>query len=138
MVVAASKAHELFDGKSRPRIRDLLDYRWVLASPSVESRQWLDAVFDTHGLHRPSPKIETNLVLLMPRLIEQTDLLTFISRRHLAESAMGASLREVPIRATTMRRVLQVVHRRQAYLSPAARRLVALIRKGGKALFQET
>jgi len=138
MVVAASKSHEVFRRKPRARIADLLEYRWVLAAPSVESRQWLDNVFDTHGLARPTPQIETNLVLLMPRLIEQTNLLTFISRRHLAVSPINAALREVPVRETTMRRSLKIMHRRDAYLSPAAKRLVALVRSGGKALLQET
>ena len=116
---------------------DLLQYRWVLAAPSVESRRWLDNAFDAHSLGRPVPQIETNLVLLMPQLIEQTNLLTFISRRHLATSGIGAALREVPIRETTMRRVLTVMHRKDAYLPPAARRLLTLVRKNGRALFQD-
>ena len=138
MVVAASKTHEILRRKPRAVLDDLLQYRWVLAAPSVESRVWLDNVFDAHSLARPAPQIETNLVLLMPRLIEQTNLLTFISRRHLAVSGIGAALREVPIKETTMRRVLKVMHRKDAYLPPAARRVLTLVRKSGKALFQES
>jgi len=66
MVVAASSGHELFQKNKRPRIEDLLDYRWVLAAPSVESRRWLDSAFDVRGLARPVAQIETNLVLLLP------------------------------------------------------------------------
>lgn len=136
MVVAASKSHEIFRRK-RLQMGDLLDYRWVLAAPSVASRRWLDSAFDAHTLGRPVPQIETNLVLLMPRLIEQTNLLTFISKRHLTASGIGAALREVPVKETTMRRVLKVSHRKDAYLSPAARRLLTLVRKSGRALLQE-
>jgi DNA-binding transcriptional LysR family regulator len=138
MVVAATRTHEIFRRKPRARMSDLLRYRWVLAAPSVESRRWLDSAFEANSLGQPVPQIETNLVLLMPRLIEQTNLLTFISRRHLAASGIGAALREVPLKETTMRRTLKVMHRKDAYVPPAARRLVALVRKSGKALFQET
>ena len=138
MVVAASKTHEILRRKPRARMSDLVRYRWVLAAPSVESRRWLDNAFDAHSLARPMPQIETNLVLLMPQLIQQTNLLTFISRRHLTASGIGAALREVPIKETTMRRVLTVMHRKDAYLPPAARRLLTLVRKSGKALFQES
>lgn len=137
MVVAASQSHEIFRRRRRLQVRDLLEYRWVLAAPAVESRRWLDRAFEKLGGARPVPQIETNLVLLMPRLIDQTGLLTFISRRHLAESGIGSALREVRIRETTMRRILKVQQRKDAYLSPAARRLVALVRKSGRALLQE-
>ena len=137
MVVAASRSHELLRRKARPELRDLLRYRWVLAAPSVESRRWLDAAFDAQAVGRPAAQIETNLVLLMPRLIEETNLLTFISRRHLGASGVGAALREVPVRETTMRRVLKVMHRKDAYLPPAARRLLALVRKSGRALIRD-
>jgi len=46
-------------------------------------------------------------------------------------------LREVPVKETTMRRVLKVMHRKDAYLPPAVRRLVSLVRKSGRALLQD-
>jgi len=138
MVVAASRSHPILRRKQRLRMADLLQYRWVLAPASVESRRWLDAAFDAHALERPSPQIETNLLLLMPGLIEETRLLTFLSRRHLGSSRIGAALREVPIRETTMRRDLKVMHRKDAYLPPAARRLLALVRRSGRDLFDKT
>ena len=136
MVVAAAKSHGILRRKPRLRMSDLLEYRWVLPAPPVESRLWLDGAFDAHGLERPTPQIETNIVLLMPRLLEQTSLLTFISRRHLATSAMAAELREVPVKETTMRRVLKVMHRKGTYLPPAAQRLLNLVRKSGRSLLE--
>ena len=44
VVVPASATHPVL--RNRPRLRELLDYHWVLAAPSVETRQWLDHVFD--------------------------------------------------------------------------------------------
>jgi DNA-binding transcriptional LysR family regulator len=134
MVVAASSAHEVFRRRGRIRIQDLSAFRWVLAAPSVESRRWLDAAFEVRGLERPIAQIETNLVLLLPRLIAQSKLLTFMSRRHLGPSGIGASLKEVPIKETTMRRTFKVIHRKTTYLSPAASKLVELVRTQGSKL----
>jgi DNA-binding transcriptional LysR family regulator len=117
-------------------MKDLLAYQWVLAAPTAETRQWLDQAFDQHGLSRPTVQIETNLVLLLPPLIEASGLLSFISRRHLDPGRAGAPLKEVPLKETTMRRTFRLIHRKDGYLPPAARRLVALLRAKGKALFQ--
>src|SRR4030095_463654 len=137
MGVAARDSHQIFRRKHRLKIKELLEFRWVLAAPPVDSRRWLDSAFDAQGLSRPVAQIETNLVLLLPRLIVQTGLLTFISRRHLGTSGIGANLREVRVKETTMRRALKLLHRKDCYLSPAARRLVALIRKSGRAWLEE-
>jgi hypothetical protein len=67
----------------------------------------------------------------------QTALLSFISKRHLAPTGVGSALREVPVKETTMRRSFKVIHRKDAYLSPATQRLIALVRKGGKKLIDE-
>ena len=78
----------------------------------------------------------TNLILMLPPLIEQSNLFTFVSRRHLG-AARGSSLREVALKETTMRRHYAVTYRKDSYLSPAARRLVDLLRDEGKGLFEE-
>ena len=133
-VVAAARSHEIH--RKRATMQDLLAYRWVLAAPSAETRHWLDQAFDHHGLPRPTVQIETNLVLLLPPLIEESGLLSFISRRHLDPGRAGAPLKEVPVKETTMRRTFSVIYRKDGYLSPAARRLVMLLRSKGKQLFQ--
>jgi DNA-binding transcriptional LysR family regulator len=133
-VVIASRAHPILK-KRRPGLEDLLAYPWVLAPPSVGTRQWLDRVFQAHGLPGPRVQIETNLILMMPSLIHQTDLLTFTSRRHVDMDDAGSALREVRLRETTMHRRFDVAYRRDGYLSPAAQRLMELLRARGKALF---
>jgi DNA-binding transcriptional LysR family regulator len=131
-VVVASRAHPIFRGKVK--LKDLLNYRWVLAGPTVATRQWLENVFHEKGLPGPTVQIETNLILLLPPLIEQNKLLSFVSRRHLGH---GSTLKEVPLKETTMRRRFAVTYRRDSYLSPAATRCVDLLRTRGDALFQE-
>jgi DNA-binding transcriptional LysR family regulator len=134
VVVAASGNHPIF--RKRPSQKAMLDYRWVLASPGVATRDWIDHAFTTRGLEAPRVQIETNLILLLPPLIEQSNLLTFISRRNLG-SDRGFRLREVRAKETTMKRRFAVTYRKDSYLSPAARRLVDLLRDEGAALFQE-
>jgi DNA-binding transcriptional LysR family regulator len=134
VVVVANRAHPVF--RRRPRLKDLVGYRWVLGGPGVATRQWLDHVFVSHGLPPPVAQIETNLILMLPPLIEQSDLLTFVARRHLAASRRHL-LREVAIKETTMRRKFAVTYRKDRYLSPAAQRLVALLRDEGESLFDE-
>jgi DNA-binding transcriptional LysR family regulator len=129
-VVVASRTHRVF--KKRPRMKDLLDYRWVLGGKSVATRVWLEHAFTSRGLPAPSVQIETNLILLLPSLIEENQLLSFVSRRHLGRNS---SLREVRLRETTMRRNFALSYRKASYLSPAALRLADLLRKRGRELF---
>lgn len=133
-VVIASRSHPVLRQR-KVRLEDLLAYHWVLAPPSVGTRQWLERVFAERKLPAPQVQIETNLILTMPSLIHQTELLTFTSRRHVGISDAGVSLEEVKLKETTMRRQFDVVYRRDSYLSPAARRLVEMLRLRGRALF---
>ena len=92
VVVAASSNHPIF--RRRISQKAMLDYRWVLASPGVATRDWIDHAFTTRALEAPRVQIETNLILLQPPLIEQSNLLTFISRRNLG-TERGFRLKEV-------------------------------------------
>lgn len=124
IVVAASADHELFRGK--PTLKDLAAYRWALQPPGAPTRDWLDHTFDRKRLPRPRVQVESTMLLMLPALIAQTGLLSFISRRHLGERAAKSGLKEVPIREATMRRRLVVTYRDKGYLSPAASRLLEL------------
>jgi DNA-binding transcriptional LysR family regulator len=131
VVVVASRSHPVH--KRRARMKDLLDYGWALASSSVPTRQWIDHAFTSRGMRAPTVQVETNILLLLPPLIEQNQLLSFLSRRH---TGRGATLREVPLKETTMRRKFAVTYRRDSYLSPAAKRFVDLLRERAEELFE--
>lgn len=135
VVVAASSSHEVL--RKHTKMKDLVAYEWVLAAPSVESRQWLDRAFSSRGLPPPKAKIETNLVTLLPGLIAQTNLLSFISRRHLGSGRGGSPLGEVPLKETTMRRWGKVMYRNNSHLPPVAQRLLKLLCSRGRELFPE-
>lgn len=126
IVVAAAASHPLFE---RPTLtlRDLVGHPWVLQPPGAPVRDWLDQTFDRHRLPRPDVQVESTMLLMLPTLIEETGLLSFISRLHLRAGSSGAQLREVAVRGATMRRRMVVSSRKDGYLSPAADRLVALL-----------
>ncbi|MGE0315360.1 MAG: LysR substrate-binding domain-containing protein [Lautropia sp.] len=124
IVVAASERHDVF--RARATLKDLTVHAWALQPPGAPTRDWLDHAFDRHRLPRPHVQVETTMLLMLPALIVQTGLLSFISRHHLQGRARIPGLKEVPVRGATMRRRLVVTYRAQGLLSPAARRLLDL------------
>ncbi|MDR6535284.1 LysR family transcriptional regulator [Variovorax soli] len=132
IVVAANSTHEIFR-KPKPTLKDLRGYRWVLQPPGAPTRDWLDQTFDRHRQPRPVVQVESTMLLMLPSLINETGLLSFISRLHLQEGRSGAALREVQIKNTTMRRRMVVTYRESGYVSPAAQRLIGLLAKHAAA-----
>lgn len=130
IVVAASPQHEILKG--RPSMKDLTAHRWVLQPPGAPTRDWLDHAFDRKHLPRPRVQVETTMLLMLPALIAQTGLLSFISRLFLEAGDNWQKLKEVPIKEATMRRRLVVTYRENSYLSPASKLLVSLLGGAGR------
>ncbi len=130
IVVAASASHDVL--RSTPTLRDLTAYRWVLQPPGAPTRDWLDHTFDRKRLPRPRVQVESTMLLMLPALIAETGLLSFISRHHLDAADSRSPLREVPLKETTMRRRLVVTYRDSSYLLPAARLLIDLLGEVGR------
>lgn len=129
-VVVAPRAHPVF--RKRATLADLTKFGWLLGARTLATREWLEAAFRARHLRPPQVRIEANHVLLLPALIEETGLLSFMSRRHL--SARGG-LREVRLRETTMRREFAVEYRKSSYLSPAALRVIEELKSRARRLF---
>ncbi len=130
IVVAASAGHPVHHGPVS--LRDLCAWRWVLQPSGAPTRDWLDHAFDRRGLPRPRVQVESSMLLMLPALIAETGLLSFISRLHLRAGDGGLPLREVPLKELTMRRRLVVAYRENSYLTPAARRLIELLGEAGR------
>lgn len=131
IVVAASRRHEVL---RRPvRLADLGAYTWALQPPGAPTRDWLDHTFERKGLPRPRVQVETTMLLMLPTLIAETGLLSFISRHHLQGRGRIAGLQEVPVPGATMRRRLVVTYRENSFLSPAAHRLIELFVRSASA-----
>lgn len=134
VVVVAARSHPIL--RRRASLSDLLAYGWILPPAAYDNdlRSWLDAVFERRGLPRPKVQLEADSLTLLPEIIAKTELLSFITRWNLGAGRIGASLREVPVKDTTMTRQFGVVHRKDAYLSPAMRRLIAILQRESKRL----
>jgi DNA-binding transcriptional LysR family regulator len=124
VVVAAVASHELFRGE--PTLKDLTRYRWALQPPGAPTRDWLDHTFDRKRLPRPRVQVESTMLLVLPALIAQTGLLSFVSRHHLTTGLAKSGLKEVPVKEAVMRRRLVVSCRSNSFLSPAASRVIEL------------
>ncbi|WAH56944.1 LysR family transcriptional regulator [Pseudomonas silvicola] len=132
VVVVASASHPLA-GREVP-LQALCDYRWLLSAPSVATRQWLESVFRRHGLPAPQVAIATSSIAAVPNLLVETGLLSFLSRRNLADPRHGSGLVEIPNPLTTMARRFGVLHRAEGYLSPATRRFIAILQSQDRDL----
>ncbi|MDR7149143.1 DNA-binding transcriptional LysR family regulator [Hydrogenophaga palleronii] len=136
IVVAASEDHEVFHNARS--FKDLTGYRWALQPSGAPTRDWLDHTFDRKGLPRPHVQVETTMLLMLPALIVQTGLLSFISRYHLQGPNRIPGLKEVPIRGSSMRRRLVVTYRSNSFLSPAAMRLIEVFERSASAHMLDT
>jgi DNA-binding transcriptional LysR family regulator len=132
-VVVASHKHPIF--QQPYKMRDLCDYRWVLPPLGVSSRKWLDEAFARQALPAPRVQIEANSISLLPGLIAQTHLLSFIARETLEFGKVMQHLREVELPQTTMKRTVGVSVRKGGYLSPAAQGMVQMLREGSAQFF---
>jgi len=130
VVVAAIADHEVFRGK--PTLKDLARYSWALQPPGAPTRDWLDHTFDRKHLPRPRVQVESTMLLVLPALIAQTRLLSFISRHHLTKGTERSGLKEVPVKEAVMRRRLVVTYRANSFLSPVASRVIELFSADAK------
>ena len=131
-VVVASRHHPLFSAGYE--LRDLCQYQWVLPASTVPARRWIDNVFQSRDLPLPQVQIETTSISLLPRLIGETNLLSFLARETLEDVKGVTHLREVRLNETTMKRTIVVFVRTGAYLSPAAQMLLSVLKDDGTIL----
>ncbi|WP_284614816.1 LysR family transcriptional regulator [Aquabacterium humicola] len=131
IVVAASERHDVF---SKPvTLKDLTAFPWALQPPGLPTRDWLDHTFDRKALPRPRVQVESTSLLMLPALIVETGLLSFVSRHHLQGQARIHGLKEVPVKGATMRRRLVVTYRERSFISPVAARLIELLSRSASA-----
>ena len=133
VVVTAVDTHPLF--QEPPTMKALTRYAWALQPQGAPTRDWLDHAFDRKHLPRPRVQVEATMLLVLPSLIAQTGLLSFISRQHLLTDFARSGLREIPVKEAVMRRRLVISYRSNSFVSPAAMLLIKLFAANrGKSL----
>jgi DNA-binding transcriptional LysR family regulator len=125
VVVAARIGHPL----DRPglEVADLAAFSWLLPAASLASTAWLLRTLQSSGVPGPRIQIEADTVIMLRRIVSQTDLLTFLSRRDLAHG-VGMALRELDLPGIRLQRCVGSLLVRNRYSSPAVNRVTATLR----------
>jgi DNA-binding transcriptional LysR family regulator len=133
-VVFASASHRLA-GRKRITLADLAGERWAAMSP-ISRPHWrqLFRAFAARGLPPPAIALETNSQALRIRAIASSDYLGIGSRQFLHQQACQYALVELPAREMTHVRHVSVIRRKDGYLSPAARRLIEILKANAKKI----
>lgn len=127
LVVYASASHRLAR-KRELRLSDLARERWAVASLNAPSPQRLRQAFLDAGLPPPEVAMESNSLPLRHRIVASSELLGFAPRSSVSEAARRSRLVVLPVRDFTHTRRVGVMYRKDAYLSPAARRFIEILK----------
>lgn len=133
-IVCAAASHPLA-GRKRVAIADLAGERWALASATTLSWQQVYRAFADNGLPPPHVAMEANFRLIRMRAISRSGLLGFTPRWELQQAARQPNLVEIPVKELAWKRTLGVRYRRDAYLSPAARKFIEILEAEAARLY---
>lgn len=126
-VVIASTNHRLARRK-RVTIADLAPERWILSTTNAFAVKKLVRAFEDSGLPPPRVTIRTPSLPLRDILVSSTDLLGYSSTRVARAAAPHARFAEFRVRELEWIRRVGVVYRKDAYLSPVARRFIEILK----------
>jgi DNA-binding transcriptional LysR family regulator len=135
-VVYASAKHRLAK-RRQLTLADLVQERWTLgATNSLVDRQ-LSQAFVGNNLPPPKIAIETANLPLRQRLVAASELLAFGSREVVRYAAARYRVAELQVKNLTYTPRVSVVYRKDAYLSPAARRFIEILKATAKDIAAE-
>jgi len=123
-VVVASADHPLAARKV-VSLADLVHERWALTESSLLTQQRLRRTFLERGLPAPEVAVETRSLRLRLQLVASSNLLDYTARSIVRDARRSYRLKVLPVPDLVWRRPVSVIHREGAYLSPAAKRLIA-------------
>ena len=135
-VVIASATHPLTRRK-KLTIEDLARQRWALSPADTMVRRRFNQLFEAHGIPPPAPVAEFSSGLLKLRMVAASDLLCFSPRWWLENQPPGLNLVEIPVKGMTWRRRAGVIYRKNAYLPPAARRFIEILKTTAREIAEE-
>lgn len=133
-VIFASASHPLAE-REQITLADLVSARWAAATISFRPHwQQLLRALTNKGLPAPFIALETNSQALRMRAIAFSDYLGIGSRQFLLQEARKSPLVELPMKEIAHVRRMSTIYRADAYLSPAARRLIEILKIQAKAI----
>jgi len=136
MVVCASADHRLIRLK-RVTLADLAHERWTLTEPVLQTTQWLRRAFQDRGLPPPRVAFESRSARFRFQILSSSDLLDFEPRHIFQQAAARFRLKEIPVKELMWHRPIGVIYRKDAYLSPANRRFIEILKSKAQEIANE-
>lgn len=130
--VYASAKHRLTQRK-RLTLADLVNERWV---SDIDSRRQYDLgeLFAARGLPPPKLRFEATSFTTRLPLMESSDLIAFASEAVVRRAAQNFRLVVLPVEDIDLTGSVVVSYRRDGYLSPAARRMIEILKAQGRMI----
>lgn len=131
-VVYCSTHHRLAR-RRKITVRDLAGERWAITEPSGGVSEVLLRALHEQGLPEMAKALVSADFEVRLRTIAATDMLGFSARAVLREASKRLPLKELRIRDLPVaQRTSAIIYRKNAYLSPLAKRLIELIKMAAK------
>ncbi|SMG00647.1 LysR family transcriptional regulator [Burkholderia singularis] len=129
LFVLADAAHPLHR-KRGVTLEDLVEQDWLLPGPTIPVRQRIDDAFRRRELPLPKLRIETDFgSTSLFRLLQGTRIVGIGGTEALSLPIDAAALDLAP-GELELHRHIGAIHRKSAYLSPLAQRMIALLQEG--------
>jgi len=132
-VVYAAAHHRLAKHKQLT-LADLTHERWALAAMNGPAERRLSQAFGDAGLPPPTFALETPYLPLRNRLIATSDLLTFGSKEAARQAAAQYRIKILHVKDLVYARRIGLIFRKDAYLSPVARRFIEKLKATAKEI----
>lgn len=136
LVICASANHRLAK-RSSLTLADLAGERWVLPSANSVVMRLLSEEFGKRRLPPPIVAVETIYLPVRQHLVATTDLLAVAIRPTVQHGAARFGIVELKVKDFTLTRRGGVIYRKDAYLSPAARRFIEILKATAKKIAKE-
>jgi DNA-binding transcriptional LysR family regulator len=132
-VVYASADHRLA-GRPRVRIADLAQEGWALSALDGRIARMLQRAYEDNDLAPPRVTLVGGPMQIRLLAIGSSRLLGFAPRRSVRQVASHLHLTEIPVTGLAWTRQVGVGYRKDAYLSPVARRFVEVLKVTAKEI----
>lgn len=135
-VVYASANHRLAKRK-QVTLGDLAQEWWAMPLADEFGHRRLSQAFAESGLPSPRISIVAANVLMRCQLVAASELLGFSSRQIVRYAAAQGPIVELRVKGLSVTRGIGVLYRKDAYLSPAARRFIEILKTTAKDIAAE-
>lgn len=135
-IVVVAAAHHRLAILKQLSVTDLAGERWV-SQDNMALPHWqeLFRVFERNRLPQPVIALEASSTHLRTIAVAYSDLLGLFNRQTLHQEMRRYRLVELPVKEFSHSQTVLIAYRKGAYLSPAALRLIAILKAQAKETF---